>query len=382
LKICNLVVLSACAVFFSLSFGTVGLAALGPFNQSENDVADLKIVVLEGEDSVNIIKKKTAVQPVVEVRDKNDNPVAGAAILAALPTSGPSAVFADGSQTMALVTDSAGRVAVSGMQPVGVGSFVISVTAHRAGHRGSTTIRQTNVLEAAAAAGVGAALAASQGAVIGVASSTGAISLNNSPVSGTANLSEGASLKTTSATSEVHLENGSTVGLGINSAAAIYSTTVLLHSGVARVDHLSPSFDVQASGYRIEGDGSGTFVAVRLEGEQLQVASIAGPFTVYSGAGVLLKTVPSGGSAAFDVQAGAAAAGASDSGAAGGNSKKGKAKPSGARIASSGAGAGAGSPLSSATALLIIGGLVAAGAGVGAYYGSQGGGTPQPISPL
>ena len=32
----------------------------------------LKIVVLAGEDAVNVIQKKTAVAPVVEVRDRND----------------------------------------------------------------------------------------------------------------------------------------------------------------------------------------------------------------------------------------------------------------------------------------------------------------------
>ena len=35
----------------------------------------LRIVVLEGEDAVNIIRQKTAVRPVVEVRDSNDLPV-------------------------------------------------------------------------------------------------------------------------------------------------------------------------------------------------------------------------------------------------------------------------------------------------------------------
>ena len=40
--------------------------------------AALKIVVLEGEGAVNIIQQKTAVAPVIEVRDRNDQPVSGA----------------------------------------------------------------------------------------------------------------------------------------------------------------------------------------------------------------------------------------------------------------------------------------------------------------
>ncbi len=40
----------------------------------------LKIVVLEGEGAVNIIQQKTAVRPLVEVRDRNNLPVAGASV--------------------------------------------------------------------------------------------------------------------------------------------------------------------------------------------------------------------------------------------------------------------------------------------------------------
>ena len=41
----------------------------------------LRIVVLEGEDSVNIIGQGTAVPTVVEVRDRNDLPVSGASVV-------------------------------------------------------------------------------------------------------------------------------------------------------------------------------------------------------------------------------------------------------------------------------------------------------------
>src|SRR5690349_11490647 len=42
--------------------------------------AGLRIVIVEGEDAVNIVQQKTAVAPVVEVRDRNDQPVAGAVV--------------------------------------------------------------------------------------------------------------------------------------------------------------------------------------------------------------------------------------------------------------------------------------------------------------
>jgi hypothetical protein len=205
--------------------------------------------------------------------------------------------------------------------------------------------------------------------VIGVASAIGSFSLNNTSVTGTANVADGASLVTSSTTSQVYLQNGSTVSLGTSSSAKVYSNKLVLQSGVARIDNLDSSFDLQASGYRIEGSGKGTRVVARLSGDQLQVASIAGSFKVYGSNGVLLRTVGAGNGTTLDGQSGATDQGSGTTPPSGG------AKP-----ASSGAtGAGA---LTDAQALLIVGGLAAVGIGLGAYYGSQGGGTPTVISPL
>src|SRR5262245_51732369 len=60
------------------------------FAQTPNPA--LKIVVIKGEDAVNIIQQKTAVAPIVEVRDKNDLPVGGASVTFAV--SGSGATFA------------------------------------------------------------------------------------------------------------------------------------------------------------------------------------------------------------------------------------------------------------------------------------------------
>jgi len=110
------------------------------------------IEVIQGEDAVNIVKRKTAVQPVVEVRDRNNLPVGGAAVTFLLPGHGPSGVFANGSRSITLTTNSAGRVAITGMKPVGTGTFNISVSATYQGQVATATIAQTNVLTAAAAA--------------------------------------------------------------------------------------------------------------------------------------------------------------------------------------------------------------------------------------
>ncbi len=50
--------------------------------------------MIEGEEGVNIIQQKSAVQPVVEVRDQNDLPVAGASVVFLIGGSSKAASFA------------------------------------------------------------------------------------------------------------------------------------------------------------------------------------------------------------------------------------------------------------------------------------------------
>jgi hypothetical protein len=69
------------------------------------------IVVLEGEDGVNVIDKKTAVQPVVQVVDRNTLPVSGASVTFVLGGNGAS--FANGARQVIVTTDAAGRAATA-----------------------------------------------------------------------------------------------------------------------------------------------------------------------------------------------------------------------------------------------------------------------------
>ncbi len=73
---------------------------------SVDQSAGLRIVVIEGEDAVNIIQQKTAVAPIVEVRDRNDQPVAGAIVRFAIH--GGRATFG-GAQTLTVTTNAVGR---------------------------------------------------------------------------------------------------------------------------------------------------------------------------------------------------------------------------------------------------------------------------------
>ena len=131
----------------------------------------LRIVVLEGEGSVNIIQQKTAVKALVEVRDRNNAPVSGASVTFAVTGKGGATVA--GSQTVTVATNAAGQASLTGMTPASSGGLQISVSASSNGVTATTTITQTVFATAAAAAGATAAVAG--GAAAGGGLSTGAI---------------------------------------------------------------------------------------------------------------------------------------------------------------------------------------------------------------
>ncbi len=118
--------------------------------------ARLKIVVIQGEDAVNIIQQKTAVAPIVEVRDRNDNPVAGALVTFSIQ-GGQNATFGGGLQSLMVTTNAAGRAAVTGLTPTASGAFQISASAAFQGETAVATIAQTNVMTAAQAAQIAGA---------------------------------------------------------------------------------------------------------------------------------------------------------------------------------------------------------------------------------
>ena len=117
--------------------------------------AALRIVVLEGEGGVNIIQQKTAVAPLVEVRDRNNQPVAGALVTFSIE-GGKAATFG-GASTLTVATNAAGQAAVTGLTPSAAGAFQIQVSAAFQGQLATATIAQTNVLTAAQAAAASAA---------------------------------------------------------------------------------------------------------------------------------------------------------------------------------------------------------------------------------
>lgn len=134
----------------------------------------LRIVILEGEGAINNIRQRTARDPVVQVVDENNNPVAGVVVTFLLPNAGPSGAFANGAQSLTILTNSQGIATATGLSPNAVaGELSIRVSASHQGQTANATINQVNAVSGAAAGGVsGATVGILAG--IGVAAAVGA----------------------------------------------------------------------------------------------------------------------------------------------------------------------------------------------------------------
>lgn len=137
--------------------GTALRVQPGVPRQQETSVdIGLHIVVLEGQSGINIVKKRAAVRPVVEIRDRTNQAVSGASVTFTAPNDDPSATFLNGSRSETVVTDATGQASVASMKPEGAGTFKLTVTASFQGDTTTATIMQTNVMTAAEAAHTGA----------------------------------------------------------------------------------------------------------------------------------------------------------------------------------------------------------------------------------
>jgi hypothetical protein len=133
----------------------------------------LNIVIVEGEGTLNNVKQRVNREPIVQVEDENHKPIAGAAVVFFLPTSGPSGTFANGSQTLTVTTDATGRASATGIHPNhALGKMQIRVTASANGLSATASITQTNI--AGANVGRGLSTTAKILIVAGVAAGIGA----------------------------------------------------------------------------------------------------------------------------------------------------------------------------------------------------------------
>jgi hypothetical protein len=147
----------------------------------------LRIIVLAGEGAVNIIQQQTAVRPLVEVRDRNNLPVAGATVTFSIGGGGSGAAFAGGAQTLSVTTNAVGQAAASGVNALSSGALQIQVQAAYQGQLATAAISQTNFATAAAAAQAGAgAGTGTTGAAGGAAGGGGGMSATTIGIVGAA----------------------------------------------------------------------------------------------------------------------------------------------------------------------------------------------------
>jgi hypothetical protein len=103
----------------------------------------IAISVVEGEGAVSNIREHVSRDPVVKVEDDDHHPVAGAVVVFALPVSGTSGEFINGSKTLTVVTDKSGSAAAHGLRTNEVpGNLQIYVTASYLGLRAKALVNQ------------------------------------------------------------------------------------------------------------------------------------------------------------------------------------------------------------------------------------------------
>lgn len=176
-------------------------------------VTDFHINILDGEDGVNIIKKKTAVKPVIEVKDKNDLPIAGVAVVIGLGAAG---VFDSGAHEATVVTNANGIATAPDFRPIAKGSFTIQVRATYQGLTQTAAIRQTNFTTVADALKAGKTPGSSQ-ASNGTQSSSGSQPSNMAPQATSAVASGGGH----GALVAVIVAGGAAAGVGAAYAAGV-----------------------------------------------------------------------------------------------------------------------------------------------------------------
>jgi len=125
-----------------------------PVRAQEQEPTKLDISILEGEGSINNIRQRVAREAMVQVNDENHKPIAGVAVTFFLPEHGAGGVFSNGSHSLTVMTDDAGRAVARGIVPNKVaGDVQIRVVARYKNLDANTVIHQQNASAATAATG-------------------------------------------------------------------------------------------------------------------------------------------------------------------------------------------------------------------------------------
>src|SRR5689334_16700727 len=157
--------------FMATALASVVASALVSAGQTTT-AAPFKILVVAGENAVNIVQQKSAVSPVVEIRDTNGMPIAGVPVT--FKIGGGHAAFGANAQTLTVTTNAAGRAAAGGITPTNRGVVQIQASASVQGQMATAVITQTNFATVAAATAAGASVAGAAGTAAGAGAGTGA----------------------------------------------------------------------------------------------------------------------------------------------------------------------------------------------------------------
>src|ERR1051326_7129387 len=90
-----------------------GASAIKASAGASSKDGDLRIIVLQGEGSVNNIQTHSGTPPVVEVRDRNDQPLDGATVEFELPRMGAGGSFPANQLTFTGRTNRQGQVGIA-----------------------------------------------------------------------------------------------------------------------------------------------------------------------------------------------------------------------------------------------------------------------------
>lgn len=110
---------------------------------AQNAPSHISLLVVEGEGVSSGVRQRVTHDPAVKVEDEDHRPVAGAAVVFALPVSGASGEFVNGTRNLTVVTDQDGLATARGLKTNDTpGKLPIYVTASYRGLRARTLINQ------------------------------------------------------------------------------------------------------------------------------------------------------------------------------------------------------------------------------------------------
>ena len=135
---------------------------------------------------------------------------------------------------------------------------------------------------------------------IGVAISSGSVTVDNAVVPGNATLFDGNTIETGATSSRLQMKNGRLARLNADSTAKVYSDHIVLEKGLGETYGNLP---VDASSLRISGDSA----RVSIHGKTVEVAALNAPVTVSTSTGIQVANLMPGKALAFTPQAEAGA---------------------------------------------------------------------------